>query len=50
MKLIESYFGAEGVRMISEALKINSTLTSLDVRGDRRKKTELENKRKKNER
>ena len=26
--------GAEGARMISEALKSNSTLTELDLRGD----------------
>ncbi len=28
------YFGAEGARMISEGLKINSTLTELNLLGD----------------
>ena len=34
MKWTENYIGDEGARMISEALKINTTLTVLDLTSD----------------
>ena len=36
MKCTADNIGRKGTRMISEALKINSTLTSLDLTDDRR--------------
>ena len=34
----DSYMGDEGARMISEALKVNRTLTELNLRSDRKNK------------
>ena len=40
MLLKENSFGHEGIRMISEGLKVNSTLTELSLRCDLKKRNE----------
>ena len=43
-KWTENWIGDEGARMISEALKCNSTLTQLNLDGDEKEKIEERNK------
>ena len=47
MKWTVNKIGIEGARMLSESLKINSTLTKLNVRSDRKKTGIKKNKKKK---
>ena len=44
MKLIGNNIGIEGAKMISEVLKSNSTLTSLNLSGDEKKNKNKEKK------
>ena len=50
-RLTENKIGDEGAKAMSEMLKVNSTLTTLDLGGEEeRKEKEKERKRRKNDR
>ena len=42
-KYKDNKIGDEGVKMISEVLKSNSTLTELDLSGDEKRRIKVEN-------
>ena len=47
--LFAQQIGAEGAKALSEMLKVNSTLTSLNLTSDEERKLKEKRKRKKNE-